>query len=1257
MATPEEIKRQRELNELLKEEARIRAEREGRTASDAYTRDSVQQAGAQLDYARQLTEEVKDQLGMNRAKSEVDRTTLSLARQLQTSAQQVTAEIGNEAAVAKQLNNDYKLQRDIQVETALALADLNAEQAASAGKVVALSKEIAKAKAEEASSSNLINMITQAAVRDNRQLYDWEVDKIAKLEEQKRLTEQRLVKLDQERDIAQQGIDLAQQRVITLQQQEELATEIVAQRQAELRLQNEITQAMGITGAVVTGIGGIMQRLGLRSGIFNQTVEMSAEAMRDFASEAKKGGKEVSKTRTAIEGIKVLIRGKDGIGGLGRALADPAAITAAILDGFLKVDKAATQLQQSTGQNSTIQAGLNNRLASSVDILEVMTELTAQTGMNAQNIFTPDVIAGAAELKNTLGLAADEAGGLAMIAQTTGGDIDATTDAIVDQTSAFNAANRSAVNQKQVLVDVAKASDGIKASFAGQPKLLAKSAAAARRLGMDLARLDQIAASFLDFETSIEAELEAQLLTGKAINMAKARELAMNNELGKLGDELYKNSSDILEFGKMNRIQQEAQAKALGMTRDELGRVAYQKAVELGMTQDQAAAAAGVRAEDMKRMDVQAKLAKAADKLAQAFSPMLDILLPIVDLIAGILKPIGFAIGLVMSLGQALSDYVQVPLDAIGNFFKPFTDAIDSASGGVLSLSDGFRSIGGIIASLPKLIAGIGLLSLGNAFKNLLLGKGFKFNLFSSIKDKLTGVTDKVKNVGDTAKDVLSKSKDVTGGAVDKAKDIASDAKTKTPEMPKADKTQDVLSKTEEPKSSGEKIKEFLTNLAAGLKEMASMKVLGGALNMIPASLGLVAMIPGVVGAKLLEKVNGESLKDSLVNLAAGLKEMSGGKTLLGAFNLIPASLGLVAMIPGYVGAKLLQGLDGESIKESLTGLANGISAMGSGKVLLGAVALPLASVGLLLLTPAIPTMYLLSGAGTAASTGLTALAGGLNAMAGTFIGSLALGAAALGFTLMTAGAVGLGAVALLGTAAAAGLTSLAAGLTSLGMAAPYAAVGAGILALLGVAMIPLTYAISLLAPALESLATIVEKALGGLAGIITAAANGISQILGVITPASVLSLAALGPALLSAGAGLTAFSIASLVAAPGLGVLGAIAAMSSPLATVGTSLTAVASGIAAIAAALNSLETEKLEELKDLVITTAFAAPMVAATGAITDLISGLGGGAGEGDSNKALIEEIKLLRAAVEQDRVTKVYMDSNELDMRIVQGRSGQ
>ena len=51
---------------------------------------------------------------------------------------------------------------------------------------------------------------------------------------------------------------------------------------------------------------------------------------------------------------------------------------------------------------------------------------------------------------------------------------------------------------------------------------------------MEMSQLDGIASSLMDFESSIKNELEAELLLGKNLNLEKARQAALNNDLSTL---------------------------------------------------------------------------------------------------------------------------------------------------------------------------------------------------------------------------------------------------------------------------------------------------------------------------------------------------------------------------------------------------------------------------------------------------------------------------------------------------------------------------------------------------------------------------------------------------------------------------------------------------------------------------------------------------------------------------------------------------
>ena len=114
------------------------------------------------------------------------------------------------------------------------------------------------------------------------------------------------------------------------------------------------------------------------------------------------------------------------------------------------------------------------------------------------------------------------------------------------------------LNEKDAMKEIAKTSNAIKLSTAGGAAGLAKALGAAKALGTSLNKVDDIAGSILNFEESIESELSAELLLGKDLNLEKAREAALNNELATLSDEIAKNVGSAAEFTAINRIQQEA---------------------------------------------------------------------------------------------------------------------------------------------------------------------------------------------------------------------------------------------------------------------------------------------------------------------------------------------------------------------------------------------------------------------------------------------------------------------------------------------------------------------------------------------------------------------------------------------------------------------------------------------------------------------------------------------------------------------------
>jgi hypothetical protein len=206
---------------------------------------------------------------------------------------------------------------------------------------------------------------------------------------------------------------------------------------------------------------------------------------------------------------------------------------------------------------------------------------------------------------------------------------------------------------------------------------------------MNLEQVDRIASSLLDFESSINAELEAQLLTGKNINLDQARLYALNNNMEGLSRELAKNFGTVAEFSKMNRLQQDAAAKAVGMTREELAATLTDKEalakisakdVDKAKEALAAARAKGMSEEEiarqgidnlMKQQSMQERMNNAVDKLKELFvgiaetlSPILDLLTGIFEIAAFIMKPLGAMMSWANSFGPVMKTIVGLMIAA-----------------------------------------------------------------------------------------------------------------------------------------------------------------------------------------------------------------------------------------------------------------------------------------------------------------------------------------------------------------------------------------------------------------------------------------------------------------------------------------------------------------------------------------------------------------------------------------------------------------
>ena len=126
------------------------------------------------------------------------------------------------------------------------------------------------------------------------------------------------------------------------------------------------------------------------------------------------------------------------------------------------------------------------------------------------------------------------------------------------------------------------------------------------------------------------------MLTGKEINLDKARQLALDNDLAGLSEEIAKNSEITEAFATGNRIQQQAAADALGMSRDELAQMVMQQEF-LNLSQDEYIEKFGEQSyQQMQAMSASDKFAASMEKIKGVITDIGTIFAPIVDLFASI---------------------------------------------------------------------------------------------------------------------------------------------------------------------------------------------------------------------------------------------------------------------------------------------------------------------------------------------------------------------------------------------------------------------------------------------------------------------------------------------------------------------------------------------------------------------------------------------------------------------------------------------
>jgi hypothetical protein len=456
------------------------------------------------------------------------------------------------------------------------------------------------------------------------------------------------------------------------------------------------------------------------------------------------------------------------------------------------------------------------------------------------------------------------------------------------------------MTSKQAMKALASVPKEVAVAFKGIPAQLAAAAQKAKLLGHDLKKVQDIGDGMLDIESSLQKEMEARAITGKNIQLDKARELALNGDIAGLQDELLKQSGSLQDFQKMNRLQQKSMADAMGMSVEEMTTMLTnaQKLKDLGVSQKkmdelQAKSAAELRAmskdgmnEAMKgeieRMAKEKESAaikermanivqKLQEKLSKLLSPILEMVHGMLDAaeagggfdsilesVSGIIKGI---IPIVKTLFGVVSSLIG-PVTSVLGFFGGIGKETEAITGGVADAGKAAEASQAGFGGILKAVTLIGGAFAGKA----LLGKGLDMmkekasELGNTLKEK---VADKA---GDMGKKLLGMGK-----------------KMKAPKMPKIPGA----------KAAGGKGGGFMDSLVQAFNKIDGKKMIQGAaaLVILAAALWITAKavqefmkvnwdamakagvaLLGLVGiAYLMSKASTEMIKGAAAMLILGV--------------------------------------------------------------------------------------------------------------------------------------------------------------------------------------------------------------------------------------------------------------------------------------------------------------------------------------------------------------------------------------------------
>ena len=500
-------------------------------------------------------------------------------------------------------------------------------------------------------------------------------------------TSKNLAKVAKDRQILDNNLNrLLAQRNIFANKSGELNERITESLDDQIRQIIEIDEALV---EVQKTSEKIAQNFGAQSFAGLEDLAKSIPGLRQFSkpfSDAANAARGVA--ASGKSSAEAFAAGAKSIGSAAKA-ALPLLIITELVKAVFKLDegigKVAKQLGISYQQSRLLNQELNSIASTSTNIF-VSSEnlrnsfLQINEALGTNSSISEDLLITQTELVKQAGYSAETATQLSILSLATSKSSKDITTEFLGQVTLLNAQNKLALNEKQLLESVAKISKGTLATFASQPKELAKAVFEAKKLGLEIAQVEKIADGLLDIEQSMTAEFEAEVISGRQLNLERARFFALTNNIAGVSKELKEQGITQAYFSKVSRIEQQAVAESMGMSRDEMGKMLLEQEAltklqgiegntaqerfnrlvqEVGLEEAKKRIGDDTLANQLSSVSAQERFQQTLVKLQDIFTRLAEPLIPVLDIFAQIASIVGYIIKVIDPILKAVGVIVS----------------------------------------------------------------------------------------------------------------------------------------------------------------------------------------------------------------------------------------------------------------------------------------------------------------------------------------------------------------------------------------------------------------------------------------------------------------------------------------------------------------------------------------------------------------------------------------------------------------------